>query len=517
MMRLMFVLQGSVRLRQVFSGLGIILAVVSLAVPTSGQAAVVAYKGIAYAEPPVSDARWRAPKDRELMAEALRDARDFGAACPGSNSPFERSPKPTSEDCLSLNVWTPDQQGNAPVMVWIHGGAFRWGNGNVPGELLAREGVVVVSLNYRLGPLGFFEHPELADDAGNFALLDMVSALRWVQRHIAEFGGDPAQVTIFGVSAGGMAVNMLSVSPLAQGLFTRAIAQSGYATWPLLHRESLNSLPRVQWDGAPVASATSASDALLDRLAVQDRDLDRLRQLDADSLVSAVEGFQLPIVDGVSLNNEPAVCFADADCSLNIEAYMTGANSAEGEIMPGTGITVSMLKAQFPGWDDRISTVYASDAAKNPDLAWQRYFGDLRYLTSALITAQGTHARKLPTYTYWVDVMLPVGLTNAPPKLAGMPHGADSALFWGQLDPIPGMQELGAQLRRAWSDFAKGVTVLAGDWQPWTTPSGYWQSVMDAQGSVQAALAPRLTVVAEAYARRYPTSLQVNANLNANE
>lgn len=111
----------------------------------------------------------------------------------------------------------------------------------------------------------------------------------------------------------------------------------------------------------------------------------------------------------------------------------------------------------------------------------------------------------------------PVGLTGAPPKLAGMPHGADSALFWGQLDPIPGMQELGAQLRRAWSDFAKGATVLAGDRQPWTTPSGYWQSVMDAQGSVQAALAPRLTVVAEAYARRYPTSLEADANLNINE
>jgi para-nitrobenzyl esterase len=135
------------------------------------------------------------------------DAAAFGKACLQPElDPAARLP--TSEDCLFLNVWTPRLDGpRRPVMVWIHGGGFRSGSGNIAGEALAKEGVVVVSMNYRLGPLGFMAHPALGNEVANFGLLDMVAALRWVQRNIAAFGGDPGNVTIFGASAGGQALS----------------------------------------------------------------------------------------------------------------------------------------------------------------------------------------------------------------------------------------------------------------------------------------------------------------------
>ena len=149
---------------------------------------------------------------------------------------FQGSPLEGDEDCLHLNIWTGSLSGARPVMLWVHGGGFRGGSSQLPEEFIqamVREDIVLVSIQYRLGVMGFFAHKSIDSDVANFGLLDMVHALKWVRRNIANFGGDPEQVTIFGVSAGGMAVQMLMTSPLSAGLFSAAIAQSGYGTWPL--------------------------------------------------------------------------------------------------------------------------------------------------------------------------------------------------------------------------------------------------------------------------------------------
>jgi len=210
------------------------------------------FKGIPYAAPPVGDQRWRPPQRVEPW-EGVRDCTDFGYSClyvpypPDSlwSGPEWADPAQQSEDCLHLNVWTaaisPDEK--RPVMVWIHGGSLQYESGSVGaygGANLARKGVVAVTINYRLGPFGYLAHPELTAESehgssGNYGVLDQIAALEWVQRNIAAFGGDPDRVTIFGESAGSWSVNFMVASPLARGLFHRAIGQSGAGFGPMTH------------------------------------------------------------------------------------------------------------------------------------------------------------------------------------------------------------------------------------------------------------------------------------------
>ena len=201
-----------------------------------------AFLGIPFAEPPVGERRWRPPEAARAW-RGVRDGTDFASSCYqapatgfGPFTPEFLTVGPISEDCLYLNVWTPTKRAaGLPVLVWIHGGGFGGGSGSVPiynGAHLAAKGAVVVTINYRVGAFGFLAHPSLSRESasrvsGNYGLLDMIAALAWVRDHIAAFGGDPAKVTIAGQSAGAIAVNDLMVSPLAIGLFSRAIAESG--------------------------------------------------------------------------------------------------------------------------------------------------------------------------------------------------------------------------------------------------------------------------------------------------
>ena len=235
--------------------LGAVLAAVAAAQPasaaprtevrtTSGVVAgavangVVSWKGIPYAAPPVGDLRWRAPQPVAPWT-GVRAATEYAHDCMQLPFPSDAAPlgTPPAEDCLYVNVWAPEKPASAklPVMFWIHGGGFVNG-GSSPsvydGSAFARRGVVFVSLNHRLGRFGFFAHPALTkespnDPLGNYGYLDQIAALRWVRDNIAAFGGDPGNVTIFGESAGGGSVNTLLVSPLARGLFHKAIVQSG--------------------------------------------------------------------------------------------------------------------------------------------------------------------------------------------------------------------------------------------------------------------------------------------------
>ena len=199
------------------------------------------FKGIPYAQPPVGDLRWKPPEAPALWS-GVRDAKEFGHSCiqlpanPTSNSIYADDPSPMSEDCLTLNIWSPSSAENAPVFVWIHGGALVSGSSKFSmydGESLARKGIVFVSINYRLGPLGYLAHPALSAESdrgvsGNYGLLDQIAALRWVKENISAFGGDPERVTIAGESAGALSVMYLMASPDARGLFDQAISQSGY-------------------------------------------------------------------------------------------------------------------------------------------------------------------------------------------------------------------------------------------------------------------------------------------------
>ena len=195
------------------------------------------YLGIPYAAPPVGELRWRAPQ-AVVPWKGVKEARSFAPAC-AQSAPWVTMPK--SEDCLYLNIWAPEKASKLPVIVWFHGGGYYGGTAAQPGfngANLAKHGAIVVTLNYRLGILGFFAHPELSAESpdrasGNQGILDQIAALRWVKNNIAAFGGDPARVTIVGESAGGESVAIMVASPLAKGLFQRAIGESGNDAMPL--------------------------------------------------------------------------------------------------------------------------------------------------------------------------------------------------------------------------------------------------------------------------------------------
>src|ERR1700733_5591640 len=199
---------------------------------------IAVYKGIPFAAPPLGDLRWRAPQQPAAWT-GVRGATKFAPACtqvPVVNPTFGMDAITTNEDCLYLNVWTPAKSPNdrLAVMVWIYGGGFTLGSTSMAtynGANLAKKGVLFVSVAYRLGAFGFMAHPQLTAEqgghSGNYGLLDQIAGLQWVKRNIAAFGGDPSRVTIFGESAGGISVSMLSASPLAKGLFHGAISESG--------------------------------------------------------------------------------------------------------------------------------------------------------------------------------------------------------------------------------------------------------------------------------------------------
>lgn len=225
---------------------------------------LLVFKGIPYAAPPVGANRWRPPQPVPSWRD-VRACTAFAATCPQPDVMRQRfgvEQPPLSEDCLYLNVWAPARAEEAlPVMVWIHGGGFVIGSGSAyDGAALARQGVVVVTINYRVGVLGFMAHEALSAEpdgkgSGNYGLMDIVAALQWVQRNIEHFGGDPQRVTVFGQSSGGTAVVYLLASPMARGLFHRGIAQSAGAYDLLVERGDAEALGQRLFAAAGAAGA----------------------------------------------------------------------------------------------------------------------------------------------------------------------------------------------------------------------------------------------------------------------
>ncbi len=263
------------------------------------------FRAIPYAAPPVGERRWRPPAPMPRW-KGVRAAQTMGVACmqpPMSAGPYDRGKVPMSEDCLTLDVTAPANARKAPVMVWIHGGTLIWGSGHskmYDGQEFAKRGVVLVSINYRLGVLGYLAHPELSkespdDTSGNYGLLDQIQALQWVRANIAAFGGDPKNVTIFGESAGALSVEYLLASPRARGAFDKAIVESGY----------LFTMPELRGKRGEEASAEDIGLWLAGKLKAPS--LAALRAMDARQLVDASAATGYPpygTIDGKILKRQ---------------------------------------------------------------------------------------------------------------------------------------------------------------------------------------------------------------------
>lgn len=296
----------------------------------SADGVVRSFKGIPYARPPVGPLRWAPPQEIAPWG-GTRPAHAFGPRCiqpdrvPTAVGYF--GPEPQSEDCLYLNVWTAAVAGDKrPVMVWLHGGAFTVGSGALPfsdGEALARAGVILVTVNYRLGRLGFLAHPALSAEqpyraSGNYGLLDQIAALRWVRDNIAAFGGDPGCVTIFGQSAGSSSVSTLMASPLAKGLFHQAIGQSGGAFFARI----LQKLDVAERAGAQFAQCLGA------------KTIEELRQRPAEQIQLAIPE------DNLALNR-----FFDSSFPKGIDRK-NGWSIIDGYVVPDYVMTVFARGAQ---------------------------------------------------------------------------------------------------------------------------------------------------------------------------
>jgi para-nitrobenzyl esterase len=326
-----------------------------LGVGTESSPGVRAFKGIPFAAPPVGALRWAAPAPVAKW-EGTRDASQFGNVCiqpdgaargpRGMNIAVAPGSPPQSEDCLYLNVWTGAATAaeRRPVMVYFFGGAFTEGAGSIPlydGDALAKKGAVVVTMNYRLGPYGFFAHPALTADSpykasGNYGLADMVASLRWVQNNIAAFGGDPGNVTVFGQSAGAMAIGSLVTSPETKGLIHRAIGQSG--SWMGLGPSAaMPTRARAEEIGKTAADAAGVTT------------VEQLRAMSTDDVTAKFRSGGM-IVDGWIIPEDPSDVFIAG--RQNPVDVLVGSNKDDLSFVPAN-VTPEQFKERAPGrWGD---------------------------------------------------------------------------------------------------------------------------------------------------------------------
>jgi para-nitrobenzyl esterase len=339
---------------------------------------VLAFKGIPFAAPPVGDLRWRAPQPAKAWT-GVRSATSYAADCAQKPFPGDAAPlgTPPAEDCLYLNVWLPAAApvGRLPVMVWIYGGGFVNG-GSSPavydGSAFARRGVAFVSFNYRLGRFGFFGHPALTKESpdgplGNYGYLDQIAALHWVQRNIAAFGGDPRNVTIFGESAGGGSVLTLLTSPMAKGLFHKAIVESGGGRTLLMGQRYLS---KTGPDGTPSAESVGVAFAKANGIEGTDAAaLAALRKLPADAVVAGLNMASMmtptyagPMIDGRVVVESPAEAYA-AGRGARVP-LIAGANSAD--IGFPAGRTLDEFLAPFGADREKAHAAYDPAGTAKP-------------------------------------------------------------------------------------------------------------------------------------------------------
>jgi len=367
------------------------------------------FLGIPYAQAPVGNLRWRDPQPLAHW-QGVREAKHYAGACLQPSMGWNNSLIATaSEDCLYLNVWTPqlDASAHLPVMVWIHGGGFVGGSATDPvfsGERFAARGVVLVSLNYRLGVLGFLAHPQLSRDSGhgsgNFGLLDQDAALRWVRANISHFGGDASAVTVFGQSAGGGSVIALLASPRARGLLRAAIVESGAMITPL----PMQTLAQAEANARQIMGQES---------------IQALRRLSGDELMQRVQQYAMthhgvilgPVVDGYVLTEDPVALFArHGEQPLPL---IIGNNAREG-FAPVHDADLAKVLGEF--YADQAQTAlnlyvgaHAAPAAIDPVLGSPaaQWVTDSGFRCAAVMTAERHRAGGAPVFEYQFEQSLP--------------------------------------------------------------------------------------------------------------
>ena len=367
------------------------------------------FKGIPYAAPPVGDLRWRPPKPVAHW-EGLRKTDEFGAICmqaTGGRGPAAKM----SEDCLYLNVWTAAKSAGdrRPVMVWLHPGGYTSGSGSSPaynGEALAQKGVVLVTINYRLGIFGFFSHPELTKESehhasGNYAFMDQVAALEWVQKNIAGFGGDPRRVTVFGDSAGAASISNLVGSPQARGLFQRAIAESG--AWLGLSVNPMRKLADAEQAGVKTAETLRA------------KSLAELRAKPAEEVLKAGRGGG-PVIDGWFLPDDVGTIFEEGK-QIDVPILL-GSNKDEGTffIQPaGADRFLEQTQRRFGNLADTFLKLYPAGTDEEANASQLAAFRDeLGWVMRNWARLQ-TRTGKSKAYLYY--------FTHEPPVADGSPRG----------------------------------------------------------------------------------------------
>ena len=445
------------------------------------EAGLTVYRGIPYAKAPIGDLRWRPPQPTSW--QGTLEASHFKPACMQVGGALPGGPtEPTSEDCLGLNVWTPATHANEklPVMIFMYGGGFKNGS-SAPrlywGDTLARKGVVVVTFNYRLGVLGFLAHPELSAESahhvsGNYALLDCIAALTWVKDNIEFFGGDPANVTLFGQSAGAYLSSELLASPLGRGLFIRIIGMSGADMGVAGSPGDMPLKPQAEASGVAFAASLGASS------------IESLRKLSAQTLVergvtSKVPGLNLPNVDGYVLPQEVHIALTTATEAAKVD-LMVGIDAQEGATIVDEAMTAdryaAMLQERYGALSDRFLTRFPAEAASSQvrlqttDVAWRTF------------TWARSHAKIGIGRTYgYVFSRVPPWPPFSQLKAAG--HGAELPYVFGYPPPLAFFVKrwpwdalrdvrIAEQMQDYWTNFAKTGDPNDGrlpTWTPFTT------------------------------------------------
>jgi para-nitrobenzyl esterase len=445
------------------------------------------YKGVPFAAPPVGGLRWRDPQPVAPW-QGVRDASTFSPVCMQDGTSVPGQPvEPHSEDCLYLNIWRPAKSAGErlPVMVWIPGGGFVGESGSLPlywGDALAKKGVILVTINYRVDAFGFFALAELSKESahgtsGNYGLLDQIAALKWVQRNIASFGGDPGRVTIWGQSAGSMSVNLLMASPLARGLFQRAIGESGGFFIPPSATPFKDSwfLPGNEKIGAEMAAALGT------------KSLAGLRAVPAGKILKAANPIGgHPVIDGYVLPAEPYAIFAAA--KQNDVPILIGSNADEGKpFIDGLTIKAASyavdIRNTFGDVPDEVLDVYPHATDVQAQAARANFERDLRFGWDVWTWArmQSKTGSAPVFYYYWAHV---------PPYPAGSPFAQWGAGHWselpytfGHLDQAPWAwtaddRRLEDAMTTYWTNFAK-----TGDPNGKSVPS--WPAFTNADPRVQ--------------------------------
>ncbi len=445
------------------------------------------FKGIPYAMPPVGPARWKPPAPMPPWP-GVRKAIAFGPASvqpkPRPGSLYANPPLAMSEDCLSLNIWAPREARAAPVLVWIHGGALIWGASSealYDGAALARQGIVVVSLNYRLGILGYLAHPDLSAESpeqvsGNYGLLDQIAALQWVRRNIAAFGGDPANVTIAGESAGALSVMYLMAAPAARGLFAKAIAESAYMiSTPELKEPRFGHEP-AEAAGLRIASKLGAND------------IATLRAMDAATLTERASQAGYPpsgTVDGCILPRQ-IVEVLDRGEQAPVP-LLAGFNSGEIRSLrflapppPADAAAYeAAIRHRYGDLADAFLGLYPSGDIGESILAATR---DAMYGWTAERLAAKQTALGLPAYLYLFDHGYPAadaaGLHAF--HASEIPYALGTAdrtpTYWPKVPATAAEAKLSDAMIAYWTSFARSGAPRAADrpaWQPYAANAAY--------------------------------------------